>query len=444
MSDSILRMSEQYASTKKGIYIGDKHMPIRSVFKGTELIESIAIGDNVTHQAEAYVRYDQENKTLTFCYDGMKNAGSKEYDDNISCLTYYELPTSNTIAGESTGRNNPGWLSIASNITKIIINSEFKYVKPTNLDYWFRDMTKLTSIEGLTNLNTCNCTSMRHMFTDCELLTELDCTSFDTSKVVDMTDMFGGCEAITAIYVSDKFVTNEVTSLNMFYNCTKLPNYDQSYEDASMAKDSSEGGYLNLVQYFTIGDNSYKIVSKQYNNSIDFSGDLDYSSDTDFTIPANDPSTSISLEKRYSRTVTANNFQSLCLPFTFNTNDVADTTFYKCAGYTDSGGVSFKTITGEIPAGIQVFFKSTTGTLEISVHDSTIIVKEPLADDYTVGIFKTGVIPAGNYFFSNGQFYISTGISKTRFGRSYIKPPSEVSIASLTDDEGIEINIVEE
>lgn len=441
MSDSILRMSEQYASTKKGIYIGDKHMPIRSVFKGTELIESIAVGDNVTHQAEAYVRYDQKNKTLTFCYDGMKNAGSKEYDDNISCLTYYELPTTRATAGD--GEPKPDWLSMASNITKVIINPEFKYVKPTNFDYWFLDMTKLTSIEGLTNLNTCNCTSMRHMFTDCELLTELDCTSFDTSKVVDMSDMFGGCEAITAIYVSDKFVTNEVTSLNMFYNCTKLPNYDQSYEDASMAKDSSEGGYLNLVQYFTIGDNSYKIVSKQYNNGIDFSGDLDYSSDTDFTIPANDPSTSISLEKRYSRTVIANLYQSLCLPFTFNTNDVADTTFYKIKGWEDTTLKIIK-VTGEILAGTPLVFISTTGTLEISTHDNTTVVKEPLEDNYAVGSFKEIDVPIGCYFLSGGKYYPSRKGVKMRFGRLYIKPLSEVSTASLTDDESIEINIVEE
>lgn len=443
MSDSILRIPEKYASTKKGIYIGNRHMPIRSVYKGTELIESIAVGDNVTHQAEAYVRYDSRNDTLTFCYDGMKNAGSKEYDDNIAFLTYYDLPTTRDIAGDGT--HKPDWYSIADSVTKVIINPEFKYVKPTNFDCWFYEMTKLTSIEGLTNLNTCNCTSMHQMFTNCELLTELDCTSFDTSKVGDVFAMFGGCDAITAIYVSDKFII-DVThqgGLEMFYNCTKLPNYDQSYEDASMAKDASEGGYLNLVESFSIGTNKYKIISKQYTKGVDFSGDEDYSSDTDFTIPATEPSTSISLEKRYSRTVPADSYNTLCLPFTFNTNDVADATFYKCAGWIDTS-ISVKKVTGEMPAGTPLLFVSTTGTLEISVHDSTTIVKEPLEDEYLIGVFQKSIIPAGYLFLTNGKYYASKGTTSCKFGRLYIKPNTEVSTASITEDDGIDINIIEE
>ncbi|MCX8737454.1 BspA family leucine-rich repeat surface protein [Lactobacillus sp. B4026] len=88
----------------------------------------------------------------------------------------------------------------------------------------FYGLSKLTTIEGLNNLDTANVTNMRSMFGECSSLTSLDLSHFDTSKVTNMYRMFESCSNLSALDLSS-FDTAKVTDLGfamMFFGCGNL------------------------------------------------------------------------------------------------------------------------------------------------------------------------------------------------------------------------------
>ena len=88
----------------------------------------------------------------------------------------------------------------------------------------FYGLSKLTTIEGLSNLDTANVTNMRDMFGECSSLTSLDLSHFDTSKVTNMYRMFEDCSNLSALDLSN-FDTAKVTDLGfamMFFGCDNL------------------------------------------------------------------------------------------------------------------------------------------------------------------------------------------------------------------------------
>ena len=78
-------------------------------------------------------------------------------------------------------------------ITKVVILED---IIPRNCGGWFRDMLQLEKIEGLDKLKTHAVTDMSFMFAGCEVLKELDASSWDVSQVTDMTAMFENCFAL--------------------------------------------------------------------------------------------------------------------------------------------------------------------------------------------------------------------------------------------------------
>ena len=92
----------------------------------------------------------------------------------------------------------------------------------------FYDCNKLTSLD-VSNFNTSNVTDMRSMFNNCRLLTSLDLSNFDTSNVVTMYTMFYNCKSLTSLNVSS-FNTSKVTTMaEMFKNCSSLTSLDVSH-----------------------------------------------------------------------------------------------------------------------------------------------------------------------------------------------------------------------
>ena len=65
---------------------------------------------------------------------------------------------------------------------------------------------------------------MNGMFSDCESLTSLDLSSFDTSMVTDMRRMFEDCKSLTSLDLSN-FDTAKVTK-GMFWGCQSLTYLD--------------------------------------------------------------------------------------------------------------------------------------------------------------------------------------------------------------------------
>ena len=182
-------------------------------------------------------------------------------------LKYGALPASG--ATEFTGTS--GWNNdFRSTVTTATVDESCKNYAGNNLAHLFYYMQKLTTIEGLANLNTANVISTRNMFNTCKALTSLDLSAFNTEKVTNMGSMFSACQALTSldlsafntaavtvmsfmfynctalktITVSSGWNTDKVTSSDdMFAGCTKLPNFDANKKDKTNAH-TGEGGYL--------------------------------------------------------------------------------------------------------------------------------------------------------------------------------------------------------
>ena len=168
---------------------------------------------------EAYAVLSEDGTTFTFYYDNIKE--SREG-------TTYALNT-----GIKTTWDNDD----VSTITTVVFDSSFVNARPTTTASWFYRFTKLTTIEGIHNLNTSNVTNMRHMFFGCKSLTSLDLSHFNTANVTDINRMFTNCSSLTSLDLSH-FDTHNVTDMySMFHDCNGLTNLDLSNFDTQNVTD---------------------------------------------------------------------------------------------------------------------------------------------------------------------------------------------------------------
>ena len=99
-------------------------------------------------------------------------------------------------------------------------------------NHMFCDCNKLTSLDT-SNFNTGNVTNMMYMFSYCYKLTTLDISNFDTSNVTRMDYMFYCCNKLTTLDVSN-FDTSNVTNITkMFYNTPLLTDISVLHMDKS-------------------------------------------------------------------------------------------------------------------------------------------------------------------------------------------------------------------
>ena len=168
------------------------------------------------------------NKTMTFVYDEKTyNAGD----------TYDGETITNVWVGNSF--QPAGWYNTtaSSSLTKVVFAESFKDARPTSCQNWFAGCTNLSTIEGLSNLNTSLVTTMTAMFYNCQSLESLDVSGFKTSNVKTMTGMFYGCQSLKSLDVSG-FNTSLVTTMTgMFYGCPSLKSLDVSGFNTSLVTD---------------------------------------------------------------------------------------------------------------------------------------------------------------------------------------------------------------
>ena len=159
---------------------------------------------------EPYALLSTDKKTLTFYYDKKRDTRTE---------TTFDL---------NEGDEEPGWRNNVSSIESVVFDSSFANARPTSCYMWFKGMTNLTSIMGISNLKTEEVTNMRYMFLDCHELKNVDVSGFNTSKVTDMGGMFYYCRSLESIDVSG-FDTGNVTNMGcMFINCYYLESIDLS------------------------------------------------------------------------------------------------------------------------------------------------------------------------------------------------------------------------
>ena len=84
--------------------------------------------------------------------------------------------------------------------------------------YMFSDCECLTVLD-FSSFDTTNVQDMGWMFSDCKSLTELDLSSFDTSNVLGMGYMFGGCQFLVELNLSSFDTSNALDMRCMFLDC---------------------------------------------------------------------------------------------------------------------------------------------------------------------------------------------------------------------------------
>ena len=206
--------------------------------------------------------YDSDTETLTFeKYEGESLPSDSESEWVEDGKSVFEMFGS----------------SYLRDIKHIVINESFKTFTPTTLSSFFAALSELETITGLEYLNTENVTDMSLLFNNCQKLTSLDVTHFNTAKVTNMYRMFNacgltsldlsnfntakvenmelmfsGCSNLKTIYASDKFKTAAVTkSKNMFLGCSSLSGdidwKSVKVSDKTYAK--IDGGYFRDKAY---------------------------------------------------------------------------------------------------------------------------------------------------------------------------------------------------
>ena len=173
---------------------------------------------------EPYAVLSEDSTVLTFYYDDQKAARN-----GMSVGPFSGYPD-----------DYQSWFTQRESITTAIFDPSFaNCASITSTAFWFRECNQLTTISGISNLNTSNVTDMSYMFCGCSGLTSLDVSNFNTSKVKDMGSMFSGCSSLTSLDVSN-FNTANVTDMgSMFSGCSGLTSLDVSTFNTANVTDIS-------------------------------------------------------------------------------------------------------------------------------------------------------------------------------------------------------------
>ena len=159
---------------------------------------------------DAYAVLSSDNTTLTFYYDNSINSrqGPKYFLNSVK-----DYPDWN---------KNVSQYSAPLPITTVIFDASFKDARPTTTNYWFYKFGNLTTITGISNLNTSKVTSMCSMFSYCSKLPTIDLNGFNTSLVTDMSYMFNQCSSLIQLDFTSFNTANVISMGYMFNGCSSL------------------------------------------------------------------------------------------------------------------------------------------------------------------------------------------------------------------------------
>ena len=152
-----------------------------------------------------------------------------------------------------------------TNLTEIVNLPNLDTSKATNMDRMFLGCQSLNALD-LSNINTSNVTSMEWMFQDCTSLTELNLETFDTSKVTKIWMMFSGCANLKSLDLS-KFNTKNVGTMGkLFYGCSSLTSINLSSFDTSSTENMGHvfEGCSSLKSLDLSSFNTGKVTTMMY------------------------------------------------------------------------------------------------------------------------------------------------------------------------------------
>jgi surface protein len=130
-----------------------------------------------------------------------------------------------------------GWMFYLCHSLQSIDLSSFKGDNITNMCYMF-EASGIKKVDFF-SVNTSRVTNMRHMFSNCTDLVEVNLCSLDTSNVTNMNNMFSYCIKLKEIDLFS-FNTEKVQDMSfMFYECSFLREVNISSFNTKNVKDFS-------------------------------------------------------------------------------------------------------------------------------------------------------------------------------------------------------------
>ena len=178
---------------------------------------------------DSVVAQEPVHEEKTYAYDNADARASNPvnnvywwYDD--SKTTLHLSNRAETDAYQLVTDGQP-WSEHNSKITQVVLDTE---IQPASTAYWFKNCSRLTSLDLGNKFDTSNVNDMYSMFDGCDSLKELNLGSrFDTSNVKRMNNMFYDCSRLPSLNLGDKFNTSNVTSMaSMFSSCGSLTSLD--------------------------------------------------------------------------------------------------------------------------------------------------------------------------------------------------------------------------
>ena len=134
------------------------------------------------------------------------------------------------------------------------------------MDRMFFNCNGLTRLD-LSGFDTSNVTDMYHVFDGCSSLAELDLSGFNTSNVTDMRGMFNNCSNLTKLNISNFDTANVKSMREMFLGTTNLSNV--SLPGIQTLQVNIDNGSLARTPAKTIP----LIVSREFKRLYDVVGD---------------------------------------------------------------------------------------------------------------------------------------------------------------------------
>lgn len=201
-------------------------------------------------EPKAYAALSDDNKTLTFYYDGQKASRGG--------MSVGPFDGSTTL---------PAWSDNASSIRNANIDESFAgYTALTSTAYWFEGCSELRAVSGMENLVMDNVTDMNSMFKGCNSLRSVSLSGLNTGKVTSMHGLFWDCSALQSIDLST-LDTRSVTDMSgMFNYCNGLKTVDLSGVNTASVTDMSSMFYYcsSLTDLDLSGFNTGSVTSMRY------------------------------------------------------------------------------------------------------------------------------------------------------------------------------------
>ena len=192
-----------------------------------------------------YTLFDEKAHELTYYYDD-------QYYNEVErpgIIAFYE-PTSMRF----DGYNNK--------VFSIVIDESMKEAELTSTAKMFFELTNASKIEGLENLVTDEVTNMSSMFWACEILSDLDLTSFNTSNVTNMTAMFQYCYNMQTLDLSSFDLSNLDRAREMFSHCGVKTIYCTQDLSAQSLKEKN-----NMFSYSSVVGGKGTVLDSRYESN---------------------------------------------------------------------------------------------------------------------------------------------------------------------------------